>query len=351
MFNNTSMNFGGQQPMMMNPMMGMGMFPSGGLGMTGIGGQQGTMMQMLQMMMMLLQMMEQMMGGGSGCGAGSASPQVGGGCGCCKKASNRGRNLGMNRGGGRSRGGSGGCGSCGGGSKPGGSSSSGSKPSSGGSAPAGPTGPAKTGQSNAKYNIDTDSARELGSQLVSKNLSNEQKVEVFKKLTALNGGEIKNGSHMLALRGMDINGNITDDQALNRGNKGQDTFATLKDGRVQIYSGSTQATGLQRTELPTAELAPGNYQVTYNRDRYKSTGMPAYNVQTPGMGDSAHGYRDWNRDGRITDEERQRYGPVYNIRIHTGGSLGCQVMDRGEYQRFVNEMGRSSFNYSVLDMT
>ncbi len=202
-----------------------------------------------------------------------------------------------------------------------------------------------------KEKSPSEQARELGLKLVSEDTSNEQKVEIFKQLTELSGGEIKDGTHMIALRGMDTNGNITDNQALNQENKGQDTFATLKDGQVQIYSGSTQATGLQETGQPTAELAPGNYQITYNRDQYKSTGMPAYNVQTPGMGDNAHGYRDWNHDGEITDAEREQYGEVHNIRIHTGGSLGCQVMEPQEYQRFVDQMGRSSFNYSLLDVT
>ncbi len=94
MYNNASMNFGAQQPMMMNPMMGMNMFPMGGMG-----NQQGMMMQMMQMMMMLLQMMQQMTGGGmgSGLGSGSASgfPQVGGGCGCSGNAMNGMNNLGF----------------------------------------------------------------------------------------------------------------------------------------------------------------------------------------------------------------------------------------------------------------
>ncbi len=197
----------------------------------------------------------------------------------------------------------------------------------------------------------SDAVRNLGRQLLSPNTNNEQKVGIFKQLVQAHGGQIRNdGTHMIALRGMDINGQLTNDTQIGPNNLREDSFATLKNGKVETFYGSTQPTEANRNK-PTGEVAPGNYKVDFYASNYGNSGMPGYSIRTPGRGDSARGYRDWNQDGHITDTERQRGANIGNARIHpAGGSIGCHIMPESQYRRFSNEMGRSSFNYTVIDM-
>ena len=72
------------------------------------------------------------------------------------------------------------------------------------------------------------------------------------------------------------------------------------------------------------------------------------------------GWRDTNQDGRFSNEERaaseRRRDNLTGVLFHPGGSsaptsIGCQTMDPGTYQQFVDAIGgpRARFTYTLVD--
>lgn len=204
-------------------------------------------------------------------------------------------------------------------------------------------------------------------------LSTAEQYDYYRDLIEANGGEINpDGATVLGLRGLGVDGQRHDGTS-NVGGY-DDTFVVLNRGTdgepsVQTFQGATHANQMRsgasygpdqngNTVRGVAMLAPGNYDVNYSTGNYQGRWGAAYHVTTLDGNGYVPAYRDTNADGQISSAERtaaeQGGYQASAILFHSGkydnpSSIGCQTLLPGQHQAFSEAVGRSGFNYTLLD--
>ena len=208
--------------------------------------------------------------------------------------------------------------------------------------------------------------------LADPNLSPAEQYEHYRQLIEANGGQINpDGATVLGLRGLGTDGERHD----GRSNIGgyDDSFIVLNQGEngtpsVQLFRGATHAN--QRTSSYSsgpdnqgntiqgvAMIAPGNFVAVPHSNDYRGRG-PSYHVRTLGGSGDLPAYRDRNRDGAISSQERsQAEAGGYTadqILFHGGrddapSSIGCQTLSPSDMRAFSRAIGGGGFNYTLLD--
>ena len=208
--------------------------------------------------------------------------------------------------------------------------------------------------------------------LADPNLSPAEQYEHYRQLIEANGGQINpDGATVLGLRGLGTDGERHD----GRSNIGgyDDSFIVLNQGEngtpsVQLFRGATHAN--QRTSSYSsgpdnqgntiqgvAMIAPGNFVAVPHSNDYRGRG-PSYHVRTLGGSGDLPAYRDRNRDGAISSQERsQAEAGGYTadqILFHGGrddapSSIGCQTLTPSDMRAFSRAIGGGGFNYTLLD--
>ena len=208
--------------------------------------------------------------------------------------------------------------------------------------------------------------------LAAPNLSTAEQFEHYRRLIEANGGQLNaEGATVLGLRGLGADGQRHD----GRSNIGgyDDSFVVLNqnpDGSpsVQMFQGATHANQYSsgyssgpdaqgNTISGVAMMAPGNYSAVPHSNDYRGRG-PSYHVRTLGGSGDLPAYRDRNRDGEISGQERsQAEAGGYTadqILFHGGGanapiSIGCQTLSPSDMRAFSRAIGSGGFNYTLLD--
>lgn len=209
--------------------------------------------------------------------------------------------------------------------------------------------------------------------LADPNLSPEEQYEHYRALIEANGGEINaDGATVLGLRGLGVDGQRHDGDS-NVGGY-DDTFVVLNrnengDPSVQMFQGATHANQRSsgasygpdqngNTIRGVAMLQPGNYDVDFAGGNYQGRWGAAYHVKTQDGNGYVPAYRDTNADGEISSQERaaaeQNGYQASAILFHSGkynapSSIGCQTLLPGQHEAFSEAVGRSGFNYTLLD--
>jgi len=209
--------------------------------------------------------------------------------------------------------------------------------------------------------------------LADPNLSPEEQYEHYRALIEANGGEINaDGATVLGLRGLGVDGERHDGDS-NVGGY-DDTFIVLNrnengDPSVQMFQGATHANQRSsgasygpdqngNTIRGVAMLQPGNYDVDFAGGNYQGRWGAAYHVKTQDGNGYVPAYRDTNADGEISSQERtaaeQNGYQASAILFHSGkynapSSIGCQTLLPGQHEAFSEAVGRSGFNYTLLD--
>lgn len=236
-----------------------------------------------------------------------------------------------------------------------------SKPSEGPAkveAPAKVEGPAKV---EAPAKVDPPSKLEKKGQLpslASKDMTPQERYDHYASMVEQAGGKLDSKKPtVLGLRGLGPDGS-RHDSGRNLGSN-DETFVVLsrdKQGRPQVSElrGSTHAasrTGTRESQAKggVAQLRPGNYDVNRRHD-YK--GHEAWAVNGGG---NVPAYRDRNRDGQISQAEKelavrnktQANGILFHL--DRGTSIGCQTLKVPQLQKFRDAVGGGGFNYTLID--
>ena len=212
---------------------------------------------------------------------------------------------------------------------------------------------------------ELDAARRAGGNngptavgLAPANASESQKFNHYRNIIMAQGGQDPLTSTkpvVLGLRGVDRQGNVHETR---NGRSYDDTFVVLdRNGRVTELQGATHA-GQRTSSLVdhVGLIRTGNYNVVPNGVRGKDNGMASWHVRTEGGSGNIPGIRDRNNDGRMQASEIAARSNMTEILFHPGTdtsprSIGCQTMPPAEYRRFLNAVGGSGFNFTLVDGT
>ena len=205
------------------------------------------------------------------------------------------------------------------------------------------------------------------------NLSPAEQYEHYQRLIEANGGQINpEGATVLGLRGLGVDGQRHEGNS-NVGGY-DDSFVVLNRGEngepsVQIFQGATHANQTSssashgpdqngNTVRGVAMLRPGNYDVDFAGGNYQGRWGAAYHVRTQDGNGLVPAYRDTNADGQISSQERaaaEQHGyQASAILFHSGkydrpSSIGCQTLLPSQHEAFSQAVGRSGFNFTLLD--
>lgn len=194
--------------------------------------------------------------------------------------------------------------------------------------------------------------------LAGKDMTSQERYDHYASMVEQAGGKLDaKKPTVLGLRGLGPDGS-RHDSGRNVGSN-DETFVVLsrdKQGRPQVAElrGSTHAasrTGTRESQAKggVAQLRPGNYDVNRRHD-YK--GHEAWAVNGGG---NVPAYRDRNRDGQISQSEKdhavrnktQADGILFHL--DRGTSIGCQTLKVPQLEKFRDAVGGGGFNYTLID--
>lgn len=186
----------------------------------------------------------------------------------------------------------------------------------------------------------------------------QEKYEHYKKIIESHGGKINpKGATVLGIRGQRPNGRIHKTVVC----KGySDTFVVLNRDesgvpKVLTFLGATYPAQTSYAGHGVSIIQPGNYSALPNGIHGK---MPSYWVQKdPAAGDdTVPAWRDENRDGKFSEEERKHPTKAMEILIHHGAddhvtSAGCQTMPPQIMGQFISAVGGADagFDFTLVE--
>lgn len=187
-----------------------------------------------------------------------------------------------------------------------------------------------------------------------------QRFNAYQRMILAQGGTLHKGeTAVLGLRGLALDGR-RHPVGLNEGGY-DDTYVVLRQdarGNPQLWEfpGSTHAGDAQDEDAPAAgvaQLQPGTYRCNPLGPHH---GMPCWEVTTVQGSGRVPCWRDADRDGMVSAEEKLQPSTATQILFHQGiycdiaSSIGCLTLEPSDYERFAAVLGGTSkFTFYLLD--
>ena len=216
---------------------------------------------------------------------------------------------------------------------------------------------------SSNFWFQSQSPRGARPEIPAANLPVEERFAYYQGLIESNEGVFQPGTPaLLGLRGLAPD-NERHDSAQNIGPY-NDTLVLLHrqpDGTplLKEFRGSTHAGQKSSSASPggVAPLRPGNYLTIDHGDH---NDMPSWHFVTTGGDDHVPAWRDANKDGYISSQEKRKAQQggttATSILLHNGvnedhgRSIGCQTLPPRLMQDFIDTIGvHTPFKYTLVD--